>query len=171
MGIVLQHRGVHAAELRARLFESCAGRQAAEEFSHAMNASGDHGGGEVVRATHHVDHHLCFARIGHGWFEHAHDRGGARAETFQANAPADNRWVFLKYGAPEAISENCGASSLGAVIAHVQQPAKDGVQAHHFEIITPNHSRLDSARLAETHHGKAEDGEVTELFDTLDAGP
>ena len=44
------------------------------------------------------------------------------------------------------------------------------MQAHHFEIIAANDAGLNSARLAETHHGKAEDGEVAELFDALDAG-
>src|ERR1700730_3225213 len=135
-----------------------------------MHASSDHGGGEVMRTADNVDHHLGFAWIGHGWFEDTHDGGGARAETFQANGLADNRGVFLKNRVPKTIGEDCGASGVGAVIAHVQQAAQDGVQAHHFEIATANHTRLNSTRLAETHHGKAEDGEVTELFDTLDAG-
>src|ERR1700681_1709095 len=135
-----------------------------------MDASGDHCGGEVVRTADNVDHHLGFAWIGHGWFEDTHDGGGARAETFQANGLADNRGVFLINRAPKAIGEDCGAWCVGAVIAHVEQAAQDGVQAHHFEIIAAYDAGLDPARLAKTHHGKAKDGEVTELFDTLDAG-
>src|SRR3981189_2907982 len=136
-----------------------------------MNAPGDHGGREVMRTAHQVDHLLCSARVGHGCFENTHDRGGACTETFQANGPADDRGVFLKNRAPEAISEHCGTSGLGTVIAHVEQSAEHRVEAHHFEIITANHTSLHATRLAETNHGKRKGGEIAELFDTLDAGP
>ena len=135
-----------------------------------MDASGNHGGGKVMRAANHIDHHLCFARIRHGWLENTHNGGRTCAEALKTDRPTEDRGVFFKSGIPEAIGEDRGTGSVGAVIAHVQQAPEDRVQAHHFEIIAADHARLNSARLAETNHGKAEDGEITELLDALDAG-
>ncbi len=58
------HRAVHGAQLGAGLIEGGAGRQAAEQLGHAMDAPGDHGGRKMMRAGHHVGDDLGFGGYG-----------------------------------------------------------------------------------------------------------
>ncbi len=64
-GMLLHHGGVDRAQLGAGLFERRAGGEAAEQLGHAMDAAGDHGGREMMRAGDDVGDDLGFGRIGH----------------------------------------------------------------------------------------------------------
>ena len=78
-GMLGDHRAVNRAQLGAGLFDVRAGGEAAEKFGHAMDATGDHGGGEVVRAGDDVGDDFSFGWVRHGGFEDADDGGGAGA--------------------------------------------------------------------------------------------
>ena len=49
----------------------------------------------------------------------------------------------------------------------VQQASEHGAQSHHLEIRSANHSRAYLARIAQSHHGEANGGEVAELANRL----
>ena len=80
LGMLLDDRAVHGAQLGARRFEVDARRQPAEELGHPVHAPVDHRRVEMVRAGHHVGDDLGFLRIGHRRLEDADDRGRAIAQ-------------------------------------------------------------------------------------------
>ena len=95
IGMVLHHGGVHRAQFGARLVESGAGSKLAEEFGHAMDAAGDHGGGKMMRAGDQVADDLRFGGIRHGGFQDADDRGGTIANAAEANGFADHVGILV----------------------------------------------------------------------------
>lgn len=170
VGMVFHHRRMGGAEVGAGLVESYAGGEAAEELGHAMDATGDHGGGEMVLAGDDVGDDLGVGGIRYAGFQHADDGGGARVEAIEADLFADDGGIAVEHGAPETIRENHGAGGLGAVVAHVQKAAEHRVQAHDVEVGAADDAGADLAGLAEAHHGEADGGEVAEGGDRLDAG-
>ena len=112
-------------------------------------------------ARHYVGDDLCFRRIRHGRFQHANDSGGART---QPHGLAEHRRVALQSSAPEPVRQHHGASGLRSVVAHIEQPAEHGVQAHHREVRSTDHSRSHFSRLSQSDHGEADRGEVAKLI-------
>ena len=116
----------------ASVFESRAGRETAEQLRHAMDATGDHRGGEVVGAGDDVGDDLGFGGIRNGWLEDADDGGGARVA--EGTDFAEYGWVALQDGGPETVGQDHGAGGGRAVVARVEEAAENGMEAHHFEV-------------------------------------
>ena len=151
-------------------FECRAGSEAAEKFGHAMDAAGDHGGGEMVRAGDDVGDDFGFGGIRHGRFEDADDGGRARAAGvagIELDSFADHGGIAVERVGPEAIGEDDGAGGVGAVIVRVEQAAENGVQAHDVEVGAVHDAGADFAGFAEADHAEADGGEVAELADGL----
>src|ERR1700722_903414 len=155
------------AEFSASLVDRGAGSQAPEEFGHAVDAALHHRRGKMMRAGDHVDDDLGIGRIGNGRFEDADDGCGARAE---AHGFSDDARVAVKGGLPEAIGENGGACGVWSVVAHIDQAAERGMQAHDVEKCSTDYTGTNFARFAEADHGETDDGEIAEFADGLYVG-
>src|SRR5229473_914206 len=149
------------------IFEGSTGSEAAEELGHAMDAAGDHGGGEMMRAGDHVGDNFSFGRIGNRGLENADDGGGTLAEP---DLLADHGGIAFESGGPETISEDCSASGVGAVVMHIEEPAEDRMQTHYFEIGPADNAGANFAGVAEANHGEADGGEVAEGTKGFHAG-
>ena len=88
----------------------------------------------------------------------------------EADGLADHGGIALERRRPETIGEHDGAGGVRAVVAHVEQTAEHGMQAHHLEIGAADHAGANLARLAEADHGEADRREVAELRSAFDAG-
>ena len=157
--VLLSHALVYGHELRARGFEVDAGGEPREELRHAVDAARDHGGREVVRARHHVGDDLGLRGIGHRRLQHPDDGGGPRA---QAHRLADHRRIALERRRPEAMGQHHRPRGVRAVVPRPQQPAENGVEAHHLEVGPAHHSRAHLAGLAEAHEREGDRREVAE---------
>ena len=83
-------RRVDRAQLGARLLESRAGREPAEQLRHPMHAPGHHRRRQMMRAGHDVGDDLGFRRIRHRRFQHADDGRRARRPAGRScRAPTD----------------------------------------------------------------------------------
>src|SRR5438445_11208911 len=117
-----------------------------------MDAAGDHGCGEVVRAGHHVGNNLGLLRIGDARLEHA-DYGGSsitHGPAAEAHGLTDHRGIFSESGCPEAVGENDDAGGLGSVVLRADETAEDRMEAHHVKERPANHAALNFARLTES---------------------
>src|SRR5437016_14110487 len=141
------HGPVDGAQLGAGLIERDARSETAKELRHAVEAARDHGRREVVRAGDDVGDDLGILGIGDGRFEHADYGGRAIANEAPAEAKrfADGAWIFPKSGCPETICENGNAGSFGTVVLGYDEPAEDGVKAHHFEVVAADDASLNYA--------------------------
>ena len=169
-GMVFLDCRVDGAQLGAGIVESGAGGEAAEEFGHAMDAPGDHGGGKMMRAGHHVGDDFRILGIRDGGFEHADDCAGAFANAAKTKRFPDDRRIFLKGGRPETVRENNDAGGVGAVVLRFNETTEDGMKAHHVEIRAVDYSGLNFARLAEADHCETGGGELAERAEGLNAG-
>ena len=150
------------------MFEVRAGGEAAEKFGHAMDAAGDHGGGEMVRAGDDVGDDFSFGWVRHGGFEDADDGGGAgaaRIAGIEFDGLADDGRIAVERGGPEAIGEDDGAGGVGAVIVRVEQAAEDGMQSHDVEVGAVHDAAADFAGFAESNHAEADGREVAKFAD------
>ncbi len=95
-GVFLHNAAVDGAQFRAGLFEIGAGSETAEQFRHAVDPSGHHGGRQMMRAGDDVGDDFGFRRIGHRRLQHAHDGGRACAE---ANGLTEDGGIALERGA------------------------------------------------------------------------
>ena len=109
-GCSLDHGPVDGAQLGASLIEGGAGSETAEEFSHAMDTAGDHGGGEMVRAGNDIGDDFRFLRIRDAGFQYADDGGRDAAKT---HGFADHRSISVKIVRPETICDNHCAGRFG----------------------------------------------------------
>src|SRR5579885_2863675 len=164
--MIADHVGVDRAEVGASSLESYTRFQAGEEFRHAVDASGNHRGGKVVRAGHDVGDDFGVGGVGNGGFEDADNSGGA---THEANAFANHGGIAVECVLPESVGENGGTRGLRAVILLTEQAPENGMQAHDFEVGAANDSCADFARFAEADEGEANRGEVAEFAQRLDA--
>ena len=153
----LNHSGVNRAQFGARLVETHARSQAAEQLGHAMDASGDHCGGEMMGTGHHVGDDLGFRGIWHRWLQHTDDSGRA---CVKSHGFADHRRIALEHVRPKAISKNTCAGGVWTVVVHVEQPAEHRVQAHHLEVRSAHDAGPHLARLSQTDHSEADSREV-----------
>src|ERR1700693_4139832 len=100
-----------------------------------MDAVGNHGGREVVRAGDDVGDDFGIVGIGYGRFEDADD--GGRAITHGPAAEPDgfakDGRIFPKSGRPESIGENDDAGSFGTVVLRSDETTEDRVETHDFE--------------------------------------
>ena len=72
--MVFHHGSVGGAKFGPGRFESDTWTESSKEFSHAVYASGDHGGRQMMRAGDDVGYEFCFRRIGNRWLKYAnHD--------------------------------------------------------------------------------------------------
>ena len=120
-----------------------------------------------MRAGHHVRDDFRVRRVGHRWFQHAHDRGRARS----ANVPriqfqifADDRRIAIQNLGPEPVGQHHRAGGVRAVIVRVQQPAQHRMQTHHFEIRSVHHPRAHFARLAQPDHAESHHRKIAEFL-------
>ena len=164
--VVTDHVGVDRAEVGASSIESYAGLEAGEELRHAVDASGNHRGGEVVRACDDVGDDFRVGGVGNRRFEHADNGCGTCSE---ANTLADHGGIAVERVLPESVGEDGGSSGLRAVILLIEQAPENGMQAHDFKVGTANDSGADFARLAEAHEREADHREVAEFAERLDA--
>ena len=135
-----------------------------------MYAASDHGGGEVMRAGDHIGHNVGIRRIGHTGLQDANHGSGAVADAAQADCFANHVGILFEDGRPEAIGENDNARSVGPIVLGADEAAENGMEAHHVEVGSAHHATLNFARLAEPDHGEADDREIAELLDGVDAG-
>src|SRR5260370_17945460 len=105
-----------------------------------MEATSDHGGGEVVRAGDDVGDDFGILGIGDGRFEDPDDGSGAvtQGAPGEAHSSAENGRVFSKSGCPKTIRENDNAGSFGTVVLRSDETAEDRVKAHNFEVVPAN---------------------------------
>ena len=82
-GMLLDDGSPGGTQFSARLIESDAGGETAEQLSHAVHASGDHGGGQVMWAGDNVGDDFCIGRI--------RGRGRRRSGTMQCPMPSTSR--------------------------------------------------------------------------------
>ena len=154
------------SQLGARLLERRARRQPAEQFGHAVHAAILHGGGHVMRAGHHVGDDLGFRGIRDRRLEHTNDRHRAVAEL---DGLADDRFVAVEPGGPEAVGEDRGRRGLRAIVGRIEQPPAHRAEAHHAEVRAADHSGLDDAWVAEADQCEFERREITERANGGDA--
>src|SRR6185437_4568857 len=93
-------------QFNPRLIKRCSGSQTPEQLRHAMDSSGHHGGGKMMRAGNDVGDDLCVLWIGNTGFENADDGSRAIADTAQPYRFADHRWILVKGRRPESIGED-----------------------------------------------------------------
>jgi hypothetical protein len=169
-GMFFDHGSVDRFEFGTRLVETHSRGEAAEKFGHTMDASGHHGGGEVMGAGHDVADDLSFCRMWHGGFEDPDDGGSARAQgAVEPDALANDGRVTFECGGPETIREHHCASGAGAIVPHVEQAAKYRPQAHHFKIRPADNTATYLARFTEADHGKAHGRKFAERVQGFDA--
>ena len=164
------HGRVGGTQLGAGLVESGAGREAAEELGHAVDAAGDHGGGEMVRAGDDVGDDFRVGGIRDGRLEDADDGSETVADAAEAKRFADDRGIALEGGGPEAIGEDDHARGVGAVVLRADEAAEDGMQAHDAKVGAADDAGANFARLAEADHGETDGREVTKSADGVDGG-
>src|SRR5262249_39924511 len=140
--------------------------------SHAMDAAGDHGGGEVVRAGDDIGDDFGVLRIWDAGFEDADDgrRPIAKDTAIKANGFADDRRIFLKSGRPETIGENDDSVSVGAVVLRADETTEDRVKAHNIEVVAANDASLNFARLTQVDHGETDGREITDRAQGFSSG-
>jgi len=119
LGMLFNHRGVGDPELRPRLFQSRARGQPAEQLRHAVDAPGDHGGREVVRAGDDVGDDLGLCGIRDGRLQHPDDGRDPRA---QLDDLSEHRGVAMQRGRPKVVRQDHGAGGGWTVVPHVEQP-------------------------------------------------
>src|SRR5260370_36495780 len=104
----LGDRPVGGEQFVASLLEGDSGSGTRKELGHAMDAAGDHGCREVVRAGDDVSHDFGVLGIGDGGFEDADDGSGSTAHKAPAelNGFADDARLFPKSGSAETIGRN-----------------------------------------------------------------
>ncbi len=121
-----------------------------------------------MRAGHNVRDELRVRRVRNRRLKHANDGGSAR---IHPNLLPDHRWIAMKRCAPEAIGKHRCACSIGPVVAHVQQSAQHGAQAHDFEVGAIHNSGANFTRLTEPNHREPDRRKVAKLADRFHAGP
>src|SRR5262245_1625563 len=134
-----------------------------------MDAHGDHGGREMMRAARHIRDDFGLLGIWDARFEHTNDR--RVAITFNAaevNRLANYGRISIERVGPKTIRENDNALSLGTVVFRPYESPKHGTQAHHLEIRPVDHTAIQFARFAEANHGKRNGGKVAKLAEALD---
>src|SRR5262249_46883972 len=91
------HAAMYGVEFGAGLFQSGTGREASEEFGHAVDSSGDHRRGKMMRAGDDVADDLSLLRIRNTWFQNADDSGIARIdEGAEPNGLPDNGRIAVQ---------------------------------------------------------------------------
>src|SRR5580704_13893206 len=162
--MLLNHGPVDGAQLGAGLIEGGTGSETAKELSHAMDTTGDHGGGEVVRAGDDISNDFGVLGIWDAGFEDADDGGRpiAKDAAIKANGFADDRRILFKSGGPETIGENDDAGSAGAVVLRSNETTEDWVKAHNIEVVAANDASLNFARLTQADHGETDGREIAE---------
>src|ERR1700752_403269 len=133
-----------------------------------MNAAGDHGRGEMMRAGDDVGDNFGVLWVGDGGFEDANDSRRPFTNAAEANFFADDRRIFAKRGGPETIGEDDDSGSVGAIILRPDQTPEDGMEAHHVEKRAADNATLNGARLTEADHGETHGGEVPECAQSFD---
>src|SRR5713101_4673088 len=169
VGMILDHRTVDGAKFGAGLIKSDAGSEAAEEFGHAMDTTGDHGSGEMVRAGNNVGNDFSIRGIGDRGFEDADDRGRSIAHAAETNGFTDDGRIALESGGPETISQDDDASGFRTVVLLADETAEDGMEAHHVKIGAVNDAGANFPGLAEADHGETDGGELAEGAECFDA--
>src|SRR5215813_11892425 len=167
--MVSLHRGVDRAQLSTSLVESGSGRETAEKFSHAMNAAGDHGRGEMMRAGDDVGDDFGVLWVWDAGLEDANDFHRPLTNAAEENSLADYRRLFAKGGGPETIGKNDDSGSVWAIVLRPNETPEDGMKAHHIEKRAADNATLNGTRLTEADHGETHGGEVAECaqgFDT-----
>src|ERR1700733_9717224 len=124
------HRGVDGLQLGASLVESGSGRETAEELGHAMNAAGDHGRGEMMRAGDNVGDDFGVLRVWDAGFEDANDFRRTFTNAAEANGLADDRRILAKRGGPETIGEDDDSGGVGAIVLRPDETSEAGMRAH-----------------------------------------
>src|SRR5260370_28592842 len=152
------YRSVDGAKLDTSLIEGGTGSETAKKLRHAMEATSDHGGREVVRAGDDVGDDFGILGIGDGRFEDSDDGSGAvtQGAPAEAHSSAENGRIFSKSGCPETMRENDDAGSFGTVVLRSDETAEDRVQAHNFEVGAADHAGLHYARLTQTDHSETD---------------
>src|SRR5277367_6413807 len=92
--------------------------QAAEHFGHAMFATGDHGGGEMVRTGDDIGDDFGFGGIRHGGFK-----------------DTDDAAIRMHRGGPETIGQDGDARSVRSIVGGTDETTEDRAKAHYVEII------------------------------------
>src|SRR5215467_10244950 len=165
----LNHGCVGSAQLGTRLVEGGSRSKTPEELRHAMDAPGDHGRVEMMRACHHVGDDFRVLWIWNTGLEDAYDRCKPVSYAAEANLSADDGTIFPKRGRPETIGENDHASGVGTVVRRSDESPQNGVKPHHVEEGAADNTAADRARLTEAHHGETDDGEVAKRIQGLHA--
>src|SRR5258708_15354407 len=134
------HDPVDGAQLRASLIESDTGSETAKELRHAMDAAGNHGCREVVRAGDDVGDDFGILGIWDGGFEDADDGGRpiAHGPAAEADGFAEDGRIFLETGRPETIRENDDAGSFGTIVLRFDGTTEDRVKTQDFERGAPD---------------------------------
>src|SRR2546422_1032922 len=169
-GMLLGHGPVDGAQLGASLIEGGTGSKTGKELRHAMDAAGDHGCREVVRAGDDVGDDFRLLGIWDGGFEDSDDGGKPIANTAKAKGLAEHGGIAFEHGGPETIREYHGAGGLGAVVLRSDETTEDRVEAHDFEVAAADDARLHFARLTQADHGETDGGEITERGQGFNAG-
>ena len=165
VGMLAHHCFVRGRQLRARVLDRGAWREAAEQLRHPVCATGDHQRAEMVRARDDVGDDLRVGGIRHRRLEDTDDRRGARTE---ADGLADHGRIAGECRAPEAVRQNGGARRAWPVVCGIQQAPERRLQPHHVEERPVDDSCLDRARLAEADHRKVDSRELAERANRRD---
>src|SRR6266436_4146808 len=136
-----------------------------------MDATFDHGRGEMVWAGHVVSHDFGIRGIRDRRFENADDRprSSPHDTTAETYGLAENIRIAMKGGGPEAVGKNDDARCFRTIVLRSDEAAENGVKPHHVEIGSADNPRLDLARLTQADHGKADSREIAEFADGLNA--
>src|SRR5438477_11653121 len=171
-GMFPDHGPVDGAQLGASLIEGGSGSETAKELSHAMDTTGDHGGGEVVRAGDDIGDDFGVLGICDAGFEDTDDGGRpiAKDAAIKANGFANDRRIFLERGGPETIGEDDDAVRAGAVVLRSDETTEDRVKAHNIEVVAANDASLNFARLTQADHGETDGREIAERAQGFNSG-
>ncbi len=134
-----------------------------------MNAAGDHGRGEMMRACDDVGDDFGVLWVGNAGFEDADDFRRPFTKAAEANGLADDRRILAESGGPETIGENDDSGSIGAIVLRADEAPENGMKAHHIEKRAADNATSNGTRLTEADHGEIHAGEVAECaqgFDT-----
>src|SRR5581483_8167193 len=130
-----------------------------------MDAALHHGCRQVMRAGDDVRDDFGVGGVWYARLENADD--GCRPVA-EADCLAKHRGIALQRGRPKTVCEYHCSGCTRPIVASVEQTAENGPQSHHVEVGAADDAGPDFARLAESHHGEPDGGEITELADLLD---
>src|SRR5215472_2883016 len=125
----------------------------------------------MMLACHHIRDDFGVFRVRDTWLEYANDRRGATIKVSKANCFPEDGGIFLESLRPESIRQDNGAGRVGPIVLRSDETAEYRMKSHYVEVRPTDYASLYLARLAQTDHGEADGGEISNRAQAFYACP